>query len=179
MGRLTVYLTLRTLEADDDPEAIGILHQRGDYFRALIGRMPQAEHLALLRSALPEGAHPDQKRLVGIEADGRIAGVLDVVLDYPHLGSASVGLFVLDPTSSLRHMAIPVASMLIERALGEGIDLVFAAAPDGWLPGERLLTSLGFRLVRSSAMPRNPVLQPDLSSKNRVWALEVSPPVVP
>ncbi len=174
-----MYLTLRALGTDDDPEAIGILQQRGDYFRALTGRMPQAEHLALLRAALPEGAHPDQKRLLGIEADGRIAGVLDVVLDYPHLGSASVGLFVLDPTSSLRHMAVPVASMLIERALAQGIDLVFAASPDGWLPGERLLTSLGFRLVRAAAMPRNPVLQPDSASRNRVWALEVSPPIVP
>ncbi|MCU1421253.1 MAG: hypothetical protein JWN36_904 [Microbacteriaceae bacterium] len=174
-----MYLTLRSLAPEDDPEAIGILQQRGDYFRALIGRMPQAEHLALLRAALPEGATPGQKRLVGIESDGRIAGVLDVVMDYPHLGSASVGLFVLDPTTSLRHMAVPVAAMLIERALGEGIDLVFAACPDGWLPGERLLTSLGFRLVRASAMPRNPVLQPDPTSRNRVWALEVSPPVVP
>src|SRR6187402_1360592 len=76
--RRHVYLTLRALAPEDDAEAVGILQQRGDYFRALIGRMPQAEHLALLRSALPEGAHPDQKRLVGIEADGRIAGVLDV-----------------------------------------------------------------------------------------------------
>ena len=142
-----MHINFRPLAAGDDPAILRILDSRADYF-ATRGTRP--EHAHALLSRLPQGATPAQKRLLAIESDGAVVGIVDAVIDYPTVGAAFVALFALDPAGALHGMAVPVVSLLGERALAEGVTTVYTECPVGWPPGETLLGQLGYRPGQSA-----------------------------
>ncbi len=157
-----MHINFRPIAAGDDPAVRRILDSRADYF-ATRGSRPDVAHAVLSR--LPQGASPGQKRLLAIESDGAVFGIVDAIVDYPTIGAVFVALFALDTAGPLHGMAVPVVSLLSERALAEGVTTVYAECPVGWSPGETLLGQLGY--------------QPGQNNRGvRMWMGEISAPPV-
>ncbi|MBK4347539.1 GNAT family N-acetyltransferase [Lacisediminihabitans changchengi] len=170
-----MFIGLRPLEPRDDAAVLRILEARPQYLTLTAGAATPAADVRNRFYSVPDGATEGQKRLFVIESDHEVAGVLDAVLDYPELGAASIGMFAIDPTSSLRGHGVPVAALVVERAVAEGITTVHAGCPSGWLPGERLLWTLGFAPVEGEGEPSNPVLRPHAGGTGiRRWVGELT-----
>jgi hypothetical protein len=172
-----MFVGLRPLEPRDEAAVLRILEARPQYLALAAGAATPATDVHNQFYSLPDGATEGQKRLFVIEADSEVAGVLDAVMDYPELGAASIGMFAIDPSSPLRGQGVPVAALAVERAVAEGITTVHAGCPSGWLPGERLLWTLGFAPVDGEGEPRNPVLRPHAGGAGiRRWVGELAHP---
>ena len=155
-----MLIGVRPLEPRDEAAVLRILEARPQYLSLAAGPTTAPVDVQNQFYSLPDGATEGQKRLLVIESDREVVGVLDAIMDYPELGSASIGMFAIDPTSALRGHGVPVATLVVERAVAEGITTVYAGCPSGWLPGERLLWSLGFTPVDGEDAQRDPVLRP-------------------
>ena len=86
------------LTSADAPRLQRFLMECEDYFLMISGEAagPQEAEEELLR--LPPGKSLDDKVFMGLqEADGRLAGVFDVVKDYPEPGIWYLGLLLLHP----------------------------------------------------------------------------------
>jgi hypothetical protein len=155
-----MFIGFRPVQPDDSAEILRLLDSRADYFAAR-GTRP---HLAqALLSALPEGTTPGQKRLIAIESDDVMVGLVDAVVDYPDLGVVSVALFLLDPESNLHGFGVPVASLLVEHGIAEGMFAALVECPVGWAPGETVLRAMGYRPGESTLGVRS-------------WVGELAPP---
>ena len=171
-----MFIGLRPLEPYDEAAVLRILEARPQYLGLTAGPTTAPVDVQNQFYAVPDGATEGQKRLLVIESDRVVAGVLDAIMDYPELGVASIGMFAIDPGSPLRRHGVPVATLVVERAVAEGITTVHAGCPNGWLPGERLLWRLGFAPVEGEDEPDNPVLRPHAGGTGiRRWVGELAP----
>ncbi|MES2170772.1 MAG: hypothetical protein V4479_08630 [Actinomycetota bacterium] len=139
---LTMFIGFRPVQPGDDAEILRLLDTRADYFAAR-GTRPHLAHALL--TAIPEGTTAGQKRLLAIESDGVMVGLVDAVVDYPDLGVVSLALFLLEPGSDLHGFGVPVASLLVEHGIAEGMFAARVECPVGWAPGENLLRAMGYR----------------------------------
>jgi len=169
-----MFIGMRPLEPNDEAAVLRILEARPQYLALAAGPTAAPVDVQNQFYSLPDGATEGQKRLFVIESDRVVAGVLDAIMDYPELGAASIGMFTIDPASPLRGHGVPVATLVVERAVAEGITTVHAGCPSGWLPGERLLWSLGFTPVDGEELD-NPVLRPHAGGTGiRHWVGELT-----
>ncbi len=137
-----MFIGFRPVQPGDDAEILRLLDTRADYFAAR-GTRPHLAHALL--TAIPEGTTAGQKRLLAIESDGVMVGLVDAVVDYPDLGVVSLALFLLEPGSDLHGFGVPVASLLVEHGIAEGMFAARVECPVGWAPGENLLRAMGYR----------------------------------
>lgn len=172
-----MFIGIRPLEPGDEDAVLRIFESRADYFEAATGYLPGPADMQSLFHAVPAGATDAQKRLLAIESDRRLAGVVDAIADFPEAGTASVGLFLLDRASPLHGFGLPVASLVGERAIAEGISTVHVGCPLGWVAGESLLDALGFRPVGSEPVAENRVIRPNEPTRTiRRWVGRLTPP---
>lgn len=176
-----MFIGFRMLERDDVDELLRVMESRAEYFGAAFGAFPKAVDIDAMFTALPDGVSPGQKRLLAITSDDAVVGVIDAVLDYPELGTVSVGTFLLDPDSPLRGMGMPVAALASERAVAEGMSTVTVGCPVGWRKGEELLSALGLAPVTAPDAIVNRVVHPSLAARaQQRWQGPLSgPPAMP
>jgi hypothetical protein len=172
-----MFIGFRPLEPKDERAVLDIFRVHAEYFDAATGAPSGPGDVQSLFYALPEGAAGAQKRLLAITSDGKLAGVIDAILHYPQTGTASVGVFMIDPRSALHSFGMPVAALASERAQAEGITTVHVGCPIGWKPGEALLTSLGFVPVDDAATTMNRSVPPAEGRRAlRRWVGLLTPP---
>lgn len=163
-------LGLRDFEPRDEDAVLSIFEARRDYFEADTGYLPGQGDVQSLFYVLPQGATPAQKRIMVIEANGAVAGLVDIVVDYPVSGTASVGLFILEPGASADGQGKSVAALLLDRAAAEGIETIHAGCPVGWARGEAFLERLGFEPSARGSAEMNRVIHANESrTESRRW----------
>jgi hypothetical protein len=87
-------LVTRPADGPDEAALQALFAACEDYFLAATGLPSGPGDVQSMFYALPEGADPDDKRLLVVEADGEVVGLVDVVLRHPAQDTASVGLFL-------------------------------------------------------------------------------------
>ncbi len=104
-------------------------------------------------------------------ATGSPPGPADAVVDFPTSGIASIGLFILDPSSALRGRAIDVVDLAVAAATVEGMTEIRTGCPAGWASGERLLVAAGFApWVGAPAIPNRVVHPAEALRDIRRWS---------
>lgn len=116
--------------------ALQALHERCHVFLELVyGQSPQPDAAAHLLEELPEGKGLEDKFLFGLypPTGEAMAGVLEVIRDFPERGEWFIGFLMLDPA----HRDAGVGSRLIE-------------ALEAWVRGQR---ATGLRLIVQEQNP--------------------------
>ncbi|MFD9704337.1 GNAT family N-acetyltransferase [Lentzea sp. NPDC059081] len=133
-------LTLRDFTPADEPEVLRLFADCDDWFQAATGHPSGPGDVQSLFYALPEGAAFEQKRLLVAQAEGMI-GFVDLVLDHPAAGEASVGFFLVP--KDLRRWGI--GSEMV-KALAERFPSVTRVHVrlDDFKPGNEFLRATGF-----------------------------------
>jgi len=137
-----VRLTLRDFTPADEPEVLRLFSDCDDWFQAATGHPSGPGDVQSLYYALPEGAAFEQKHLLVAEAVGMI-GFVDLVLDHPEPGHASIGFFLVP--KDLRRWGIgrEMTKALCERF--PGLTHVHVTVTD-FEPGNEFLKAMGFEM---------------------------------
>ena len=90
-------VTVREMTPEDEPGVAALFASCEDYFAAATGGPALPADVQSLYYALPEGADPDQKRLLVMCRGEGVVGMVDVVDRYPDADTCSVGMFLLAP----------------------------------------------------------------------------------
>ncbi|MEV0205181.1 GNAT family N-acetyltransferase [Streptomyces sp. NPDC050788] len=140
-------IEVRELRPEDEAGVARLFAACEDYFVAATGVPALPADVQSLYYTLPEGADPDQKRLLVLcRGAGDVVGLVDVVDRWPDVGTCSVGVFLVAPGVRRQGVGAGVARRLIEEAAGRGMRTVVATCPGGWEPGLGFLRSLGFEI---------------------------------
>ncbi|HEX8705574.1 MAG TPA: GNAT family N-acetyltransferase [Myxococcaceae bacterium] len=116
--------------------ALQALHERCHVFLELVyGQSPQPDAAAKLLAELPEGKGLEDKFLFGLypPGEGAMAGVLEVIRDFPERGEWFIGFLMLDPAHR-----------------NAGLGNRFVEALEGWVRGQR---ATGLRLIVQEQNP--------------------------
>lgn len=135
-------LILRDFTPADEPEVLRLFADCDDWFQVATGHPSGPGDVQSLYYALPEGAAFEQKRLLVAQAEGLI-GFVDLVLDHPAPGEASIGFFLVP--KDLRRWGIGTG---MARALAErfpGVTRAHVRLHD-FRPGTEFLRATGFVL---------------------------------
>ncbi|MCL2782316.1 MAG: GNAT family N-acetyltransferase [Actinomycetia bacterium] len=111
---------------------------------AATGYFPEPGDLQSLFYVLPEGAAPDQKRILVITVDGVVVGLVDALIGWPTPGTGTSGLFLIHPSRQRRGIGAEALDAVQTRAREAGMRVLRATCPRGWSPGERFLAGHGF-----------------------------------
>ena len=139
-------VTVREMTPEDEPGVAALFAACEDYFAAATGNPALPADVQSLYYALPEGADPDQKRLLVMCRGESVVGLVDVVDRHPDVAGCSVGLFLVAPEARREGIGTHVARRLLEEAAGRGMRNVTATCPSEWEPGLGFLRSLGFEI---------------------------------
>ena len=94
----SVPFDLRRLGSADAPWLQDFLETCDDYFRMISGQSAAPHEAETELASLPPGKTLDDKFFVGLQGpDGTLAGVFDLVKDYPEPGIWYLGLLLLHP----------------------------------------------------------------------------------
>ncbi|MGW2723749.1 N-acetyltransferase family protein [Streptomyces sp. NPDC001492] len=146
-------VTVREMTPEDEPGVAALFASCEDYFAAATGGPALPADVQSLYYALPEGADPDQKRLLVMCWGEGVVGMVDVVDRYPDADTCSVGMFLLAPEVRGEGIGTGAARRLIAEAAGRGMRDVTATCPSGWEPGLGFLRSLGFEIGPPREVP--------------------------
>ncbi|MBY8342512.1 GNAT family N-acetyltransferase [Streptomyces spinosirectus] len=142
-------IEVREMRPEDEAGVVRLFTACEDYFVAATGAPALPADVQSLYYALPEGAEPDQKRLLVLcRGEDDVVGLVDVVDRWPDVGTCSVGVFLVAPEVRRQGVGAGVARRLIEEAAGRGMRTVVATCPGDWEPGLGFLRSLGFEIGR-------------------------------
>ncbi len=133
-------LTLRDFTPADEPEVLRLFADCDDWFEAATGHPSGPGDVQGLFYALPEGAAFEQKHLLVAEAEGMI-GFVDLVVDHPEPGHASVGFFLVPKDLRRWGIGSEMARALRERF--PAVTRVHAGLSD-FKPGNEFLKAMGF-----------------------------------
>ncbi|GLW28142.1 GNAT family N-acetyltransferase [Actinoplanes regularis] len=147
---VTDGVCVRDFEPDDEPVLQEVFAASGGYFEALNGDGALPGDLQSLFYAAPEGVSPDTKRILVVERDTKVIGVLDAVPGHPADDAVAVGVFLLDPAHRRQGIGSSVLHALFDVAREQGFRRVAAATPAGWAPGAAFLAAAGFALEVST-----------------------------
>lgn len=89
---------LRELSESDLDEVQALFERCEDYFLLHEDRPPTAHEARGEWDAVPEGTPRDHKHVLGLFAPG-LAGVVEIVRDWPRAGTWNIGLLLLDPAA--------------------------------------------------------------------------------
>ena len=96
----TLPFDLRRLGSADAPCLQRFLETCDDYFRLISGKSVGPHEADTELASLPPGKTLDDKFFVGLqEPDGTLAGVFDLIKDYPEPGIWYLGLLLLHPAN--------------------------------------------------------------------------------
>lgn len=143
---------IRELGPEDERDVLDLFDAAEDWFLATTGQPAAPGDVQSLYYSLPEGASFEQKQLLLVVVDGRLAGLVDAVLHHPAQDACAVGMFLLHPHIRRQGLGTLVARALLAELAGRGITRLSASAADDWRPGLAFLRSLGFTLDE----PRSP-----------------------
>lgn len=90
---------LSELGSEDGPALEALIVACADYYETAHGHPPFPAEAQSIYMALPDGARPESKLVLGVfrASDRELAGVTDVIRDYPDVGSWTLGLLMLTP----------------------------------------------------------------------------------
>lgn len=137
---------VREIEPADEPALQAVFAAAGDWFVALTGDHAHPGDVQSLFWSAPEGVPPEDKLLLVVEHDGEVAGIVDAVPGFPAADDCSIGVFLLSPAHRRRGVGTVVARALLDAAGERGITRVTVAVPQGWEPGVKFLSHLGFTI---------------------------------
>ncbi|SDH37066.1 Acetyltransferase (GNAT) domain-containing protein [Lentzea fradiae] len=135
-------LILRDFTPADEPEVLRLFADCDDWFQAATGHPSGPGDVQSLYYALPEGAAFEQKRLLVAQAEGMI-GFVDLVLDHPVPGEASVGFFLVPKDLRRWGIGTEMVKALAERF--PAVTRVHVRLHD-FRPGTEFLKATGFVL---------------------------------
>jgi GNAT superfamily N-acetyltransferase len=121
---------------EGDVPALQVLHERCHVFLKLVyGHEPGPDAAAQLLAELPEGKGLEDKFLFGLypPTPGPMAGVLEVIRDFPERGEWFIGFLMMEP--GLRNA---------------GLGSRFVNALEGWVRGQH---ATGLRLIVQEQNP--------------------------
>ncbi|MGH3940860.1 MAG: GNAT family N-acetyltransferase [Pseudonocardiaceae bacterium] len=140
---------IRQFEPADEPAVTRLFDASAEWFEFITGYPPVDGDVQSLFYSLPEGAEPDDKRVlvvVPLPEEGEVIGLVEAVVRHPDPTSCAVGLFLIRPDCRRQGLRAAVADALLGLAAEEGVTLVTATNAVGWTPGDAFLRRTGFEL---------------------------------
>jgi len=137
-----------SLDHGDVPR-LQALFERCDEFIQLIYRRPvDAREATSLLESLPPDKEIADKFVLGLEtANGDLAGVLELVRNFPDEGDWFLGLLLLDPRHRGKGAGTRVMDALEAWLLAEGAESVLVAVQDQNGPARRFWERRGYGFV--------------------------------
>ncbi len=140
--------TLRELTEADLDELQALLERCGDYFQLHEERAPTATEARDEWDALPEGTPRSHKHVLGLFAP-ELAGVVEIVRDWPRAGTQNIGLLLLDPDTRGRGAGAEVVAAVDAHAAADGVATLRISVDPANTDGLRFWERLGFTPVPS------------------------------
>ena len=137
---------LRELTESDLEDLQALFERCEDYFLLHEDRPPTATEARDEWDAVPEATPRDHKHVVGLFTDG-LAGVVEVVRDWPRAGTWNIGLLLLDPTARGRGAGQEVVAAVDVRALAGAAATLRISVDPANTGGLRFWERLGFTPV--------------------------------
>lgn len=111
----------------------------------LIDGVPDAGSAKAVFEELPPGRTYEDKHVLLIEEDGIPAGVIDLVIGYPHDKVAYIGLLVLDESRQGRGLGKATYQILEAYIRGFAVDSIQLGVNDTNHPGMTFWPKMGFQ----------------------------------
>jgi GNAT superfamily N-acetyltransferase len=137
---------LRELSESDLDDVQALFERCEDYFLLHEDRPPTASEARDEWNAVPEGTPRDHKHVLGLFAP-ELAGVIEVVRDWPRGGTHNIGLLLLDPTARGRGTGAQIVGAVDARAAADGAATLRISVEPANAGGLRFWKRLGFRPV--------------------------------
>jgi GNAT superfamily N-acetyltransferase len=119
-----------------------------DYFELVEGRAVRPREAADLLADCPPGQSAADKLLLGVfDATHRLAGILDVVPDYPVQGAWFIGLLLLDPAFRSRGLGQRLYGAFEAWAARSGASRIDLGVVEANTGAARFWTRRGFRRI--------------------------------
>ncbi|MDQ7843351.1 MAG: GNAT family N-acetyltransferase [Armatimonadota bacterium] len=132
----------------DVPALQELFEQSQEYFELEFGLPPGPSEAHSTFIALPEGKHYEDKLLIGLfEADDILAGVLDVIRDYPAAGEWSIGLMLLHPSRRRQGVGSEVFSAFEKWAASQGARRIRIGVLEHNQQALRFFQRVGFDII--------------------------------
>ncbi|HZF90576.1 GNAT family N-acetyltransferase [Streptomyces sp.] len=142
---MALRIKVRDFVPEDEPGVLELFAACEDWFVAATGQPSGPGDVQSMYYALPPGCAPERKRLLVLEAEGRVTGLVDAVLGHPDPQSCAVGCWLLAPHWRRRGIGGAVARALLSAA--PAVRRVTAVLPPGWAPGTAFARATGFRVA--------------------------------
>jgi GNAT superfamily N-acetyltransferase len=142
---VALKIDLRAFTPEDEQAVLSLFAACEDWFVAATGQPSGPGDVQSMYYALPPGCDPDRKRLLVVEAEGEVIGLVDAVLGHPDPETCAVGCYLLAPRWRRRGIGGAVAAALLS-AVPDVRRVTATLAPD-WAPGAAFLRATGFRVA--------------------------------
>ena len=137
---------LRQLSERDGAAVQELCERCGDYFRLHGGEPPSKNAAAEIFASLPPGKTQKDKFVFGVETPtGALAGVVDLVRDFPENGVWMLGLMLLAPGERGNGLGRAAHAELVQWAKALGAKSVRIGVIEENRDGARFWDSLGYR----------------------------------
>jgi len=140
-------ITFGFLNSNDAPRLQILLEKCVDYLSFQDEGPVQQNAATELLESVPEGVRPSNKSVIGIfQADTKtLIGVIDLIEHYQEIGTATLGLMLLEPESRKRGIGRLAYQQLEVLLLERGISKIRLAVLFGNENGLSFWKSLGFK----------------------------------
>lgn len=132
------------------PRLQSLLEATGDYFDLATGLPPGPAEAETLLAALPDGKSLDDKLVIGITENGAdLIGVLDMIRNYPDIGTWYLGLFLLRPERRGQGIGTAIVRQLTDWVSSQGARTIRLGVKDQNPRALYFWRSVGFDVVES------------------------------
>jgi len=137
---------LAELEAEDGPALEELVEACADYYDAAFGRPPFPAEAQSMYMALPDGADPHSKLLLGVfrSGDAALVGVLDVIRNHPKRATWDLGLLLLRPEERGKRLGAQVYGAFEQLARSEGANEIVLLTREDMHGAHRFWVRRGF-----------------------------------
>jgi GNAT superfamily N-acetyltransferase len=139
---------LRELDEADLDDLQALFERCEDYFLLHEDRPATATEARDEWDAVPGGVSREHKHMLGLFDPG-LAGVVEVVRDWPRAGTWNIGLLLLDPAARGRGAGAEVVHAVVAAASAAGAATLRISVDPANSGGLRFWERLGFRPVPS------------------------------
>jgi len=137
-------LTRLDRTAQDYARVRAVLMAAPAYSLLATGRLPDETDVRALVEDLPSGCTFDDKFVFGISHEGKLVGVLDLVLGYPAPATAFLGLLILDEAHRGQGLGAGAARAAVEFAREHAMERVRLAVIEANAPALGFWQKVGF-----------------------------------
>lgn len=138
---------IKHLLIDDLDNILALLKQCPDYFVMESGHPASDSDARAILMDLPCGKTLDDKTVLGLETNGRLTAVLEVLKDYPEPGTAWIGLLLIHPNFRGRGLGREIVSSLSAALQPAGVREIRLGVLDENISGLDFWQKLGFRQI--------------------------------